>query len=247
VEGSSRRVLLNQEIKTAINMKKTLCLTLLSALAVNVASAQFVINNSPGLFDPSFRGQPNTTWFGWGPGSFEGSTQNELIDNPAPSIGTTSLGISLTQNPANDILASSDNIYTGAALATDLLLQLPTSGSVGSGFTTIIVQGRTAFGGYDTPPGFQPILGINPIFEVGPNANGSGQFWAKYELPGNSTVYDLTIRLDSASFISIAELEFDTYWSPTGFSTDFAVVPEPSALALLGMGLTAGFLRLRSR
>ena len=229
-------------------MKKTLCLTVLSVFAANVATAQFVINSSSGLFDPSFRGQANTTWFGWGAGSFEGATQNELIDNPAPSIGTTTLGISFTQNPANDILASSDNIYTGTSAATDLLLQIPTSGTLGSGFTTIIVQGRTAFGGYDTPPSLQPISGISAIFEVGPNANGSGQFWAKYELPGNSAAYDLTINLATASFISIAELEFDTYWSPTAFAADFTVVPEPSTFALLGLGAVAGFaLRKRSR
>ena len=209
------------------------------------ASAQFVINSSTGLFDPAFRGQANTTWFGWGPGRFEGTTQNELIDNPAPNIGTTINGISFTQNPGNDILASSDNIYSGAAAATDLLLAIPTSGNVGSGFTTIIIQGRTAFGGYDIAPSFQPISGINPLFAVGPNANGAGQFWAKYELPGNLESYDLTVNLPTGSFISIAELEFDTQWSATSFAADVAVVPEPGTMAFSALGGLALLLRVQ--
>ncbi|HMP84934.1 MAG TPA: hypothetical protein PKA41_19760, partial [Verrucomicrobiota bacterium] len=97
------------------------------------ANAQFGINGSSGLFDPSFRGAANTTWFGWGYGSFEGAVNNELIDNPATTIGTAPLGVSFTQNPGNDILSSSENIYTGAAGATDLLFALPTSGTAGSG------------------------------------------------------------------------------------------------------------------
>lgn len=208
--------------------------------------AQFVIQTSGGLFDPSFRGAANTTWFGWGPNSFEGATANELIDNPSPTIGTTTTGISFTQNPGNDVLASSDNIYTGTALGTDLLLQIPTAGNLGSGFTTIIVQGRTAFGGYDTPPSFQPISGLNPVFTVGPNANGAGQFWAKYEIPGNLATYDLTIQLPTASFISIAELEFDTQWSPAAFATDLAVVPEPGVVTIAGLAGMALLLRARA-
>jgi hypothetical protein len=226
--------------------KKIPCVIVLSLLFACAAPAQFVISESTGLVEPSFRGDPNTTWFGWGPNSFEGATQDEIIDDPAPTIGTTTTGISFTQNPNNDVLASSDNIYSGAAPATDLLLQIPTSGTVGDGFTTIIVQGRTAFGGYDIPPSLQPISGIEPTFAIGPNAIGSGQFWAKYEIPGNLAAYALTIGLPAESFISIAELQFDTYWSATAFATDLAIVPEPSVLALFWVGIV-GALALRKR
>jgi hypothetical protein len=216
-------------------MKKLICLTLVGALAANIASAQFVINTSTGLFDPSFRGAANTTWFGWGSGSFDGLTNDELIDNPAPSFGTTTTGMTLNQSTAFDILSSGNNIYTSTQPATDLLLDLPTSGPPGSGFTTLIIQGRTAFGGYDIPPFFNEVAGVSPTYAQGYNANGAGQFWAKYDIAGNLSSYNLAITLAAASFTSIAELEVDTYWSATGFAPDTVTVPEPSALALLGL------------
>jgi hypothetical protein len=217
-------------------MKRLFCLTLVGVLAANLAAAQFVINSSPGLFDPSFRGQANTTWFGWGPGSFDGASNNELIDNPAPTIGTTTVGVSLTQSTAFDILSSGNNIYTATAGATDLLLNLPTSGTTGSGFTTLIIQGRTAFGSYAPAPVFNSVGGVSAIYAQANNANGAGQFWAKYEIAGNQSAYDLAITLVAESFTSIAELQVDTYWSATGFAPDTAVVPEPSTLGLLGLG-----------
>lgn len=229
-------------------MKKVLCLAVVGALAANVVSAQFVINSSPGLFDPSFRGQANTTWFGWGPGSFDGLTNDELIDNPAPTIGTTTAGVSLTQSTAFDILSSGNNIYTGTAGATDLLLNLPTSGTTGSGFTTLIIQGRTAFGSYAPAPVFNDIGGVGAAFAQVNNANGAGQFWAKYEITGNQSDYNLAVTLIAGSFTSIAELEVDTYWSATGFAPDTAVVPEPGMLALLALGSLAGLgLKPRAR
>lgn len=232
-------------------MKKLFCLTLVGALAANIASAQFVINSSSGLFDPSFRGAANTTWFGWGSGKFDGLTNNELIDNPAPSFGTTTLGVSFTQSTAFDILSSGNNIYTAGAPATDLLLTIPTSGTPGSGFTTLIIQGKTAFGSFGIAPAFADIAGVSATFELGMNAGlpaPSGQFWAKYEIAGNLSSYDLAITLAENSNTSIAELEVDTFWSATGFSTDVAVVPEPTALALLGLGSFAGLvLKKRAR
>lgn len=223
-------------------MKKLFCFTLVGALAANITPAQFVINTGSGLFDPSFRGAANTAWFGWGSGKFDGLTNNELIDNPAPSFGTTPLGVSFTQSTAFDILSSGNNIYTGAAGATDLLLAIPTSGTPGSGFTTLIIQGKTAFGSYGVAPAFGDIAGVSASYAQGNNLLGAGQFWAKYEIVGNHSSYDLAITLAENSNTSIAELEVDTCWSATGFSTDVIVVPEPSALALLGLGSFAELL-----
>ena len=229
-------------------MIRAVYLAVLCALCASVASAQYVINTSPGLFDPSYRGMANTTWFGWGPGSFDGATDNELIDNPAPTIGVTIPGIAFNQSNTDDILSGSDSIYSAFAPATDLLLAAPTVGSVGTGFTTIIVQGRTAFGGFGTLPAFSDVSGVSPTFVVGDNTSGQTQFWAKYELPGNESIYNLAITIAAASHTSIAELEVDTYWSAGGYAPDFAIVPEPSTFALIGLGsLAVVGLRIKSR
>lgn len=226
-------------------MKKLFCLALVGIAAANLASAQFTLNTATGLFDPSFRGQANTTWFGWGPGSFDGATPNELIDNPAPTLGTTTAGVSFTQSTPADILSSTDNIYSGFAGQTDLLLAIPTSGTAGSGFTTLIIQGRALFGGFGTAPLFNDILGVSPTFVVGNNALGTGQFWAKYEIAGNVSSYNLTVTLAAASHTSIGEIEVDTIWSATGFAPDTTVVPEPTTLALVGLGGFALLLKRR--
>lgn len=227
-------------------MNKLFCLTLVGVAAAHVASAQFAINTATGLFDPAFRGQAHTTWFGWSSGSFDGSSNNELIDNPVTTIGTTTAGVSLTQSTAFDILSSGNNIYTSTADATDLLLAIPTSGAVGSGHTTVIIQGKTAFGGFSTPPLFNDIAGVSATYAAGDNLAGAAQFWAKYEIAGNLASYDLAITLAAASFTSIAELEVDTLWSATGFAPDTAAVPEPSVLALVGLGSWALFLKHRA-
>jgi len=217
-------------------MKKMFCLALAGAFVTQIASAQFAINSSSGLFALSYRGTANSTWYGWGSGSFDGLTNDELIDNPAPTFGSTVAGLSFTQSPDHDILSSGNNIYTGGAPGnTDLLFALPTSGTSGSGFTTIILQGKTAFGPFGGEPLFGLINGTSATYISGLNATGGGQFWAKFELAGNQPIYNLTITLANTT-ISIAELQIDTYWSATGFASDTAVVPEPSSLALVGLG-----------
>ena len=227
-------------------MKKMFCLAVAGVLGVHAASAQFVINNGTGLFAPSFRGSANSTWFGWGSGSFDGLTNDEIIDNPTPTFGTTVAGLSFTQTPtSHDILSSGNNIYTGGAAGnTDLLFSLPTSGTVGSGFTTIILQGKTAFGGFGSEPLFSLIGGTGATYVSGANLAGSSQFWAKYEIVGNLPIYNLAVTLANAN-ISISEVQIDTYWSATGFAADTAVVPEPSSLALVALGSFAVVARKR--
>ena len=218
---------------------------------LQTASA-FVISTAPGLFVPSFRDGADvdggqTTVFGWGltGGRFDGVTEDDTIDEPPVNFSPSGLNGTLVQVPANtegdggasDILAGSNNIYASPGGAV-LNLDVPINGTVGAGFTTIIVQGRTAFGAYPETVDsmFGNVGGVDPIFVEGLNALGQGQFWAKYELPGNAGAYTIPMTLPAGSSISIAELKVDTVFSENGFAADFAVVPEPSGALLILAG-----------
>lgn len=214
-----------------------------------LAHSQFVINTSPGLFTPSFRDGSNadlgnTTYWGWTSGSYDQSLDNELVDAPPVTLGTGGLNGSLNQVGSNDILSGSNNIYTGGFANEVLTLGIPTNGTPSAGFTSIIVQGRTAFGGFNVTPGlFSSIAGVAPTLVFGNNAAGQGQFWAKYEVPGNAASYSVDWSMPELT--SVAGLTVDTQWSPTGFATDTAAVPEPSVwiLVVLGASFTVFFRR----
>jgi hypothetical protein len=214
------------------------------------ASGQFIISDSPGLFTPSFRDLTNTdlgnsTFFGWGPSTgwgtsgnfrFDGTTDNDRIDLPPALQGVGGLTGTLQQLSDNTILAGSNNIYTAAFEDEYLRLQIPTNGTVGSGFTTIILQGHTAFGGFATNTtndfDFPLLAGATPNVVVGVNAAGQGQFWAKYEIPGNAASYQLDFGLLTEN-VSMSELQVDTKWRNTSFAPDTATaIPEPSSAAL---------------
>lgn len=230
---------------------------LAAVLSVSSASAAFVVTTSNGIFTPSFRGGSNTTYFGWSNGTWDGNPP--LVDgdpditpdviNGTPSINPASGGL-LTQAVAGDIVSGSDNIYTSVTGASSLGLQLliPTSGTPGAGgFTTIIAQGfglsGTLFGfsGALDGFGFGAINGIQPEYVIGRNAAGRGQWWAKWELPGNAASY--TVDLFGAegspggSVLSVTDMQVDSWFSESGFAPDIAVVPEPSALLLSFAGL----------
>ena len=143
---------------------------LAAILAGSQASAAFVIAETNGLFDPSFRGAANTTYFGWANGTWDGNADSTPPDpvipdviSGTPSINPGSLAGSsfLTQSGTNDVVSGSNNIYSSVAgiTAAGLQLIIPTSGVVGSaGFTTIIIQGvglnGAGFGGTSGLDGF---------------------------------------------------------------------------------------------
>jgi len=234
---------------------------LAAILAGSQASAAFVIAESTGLFSPSFRGEANTTSFGWSSGTWDGNADSTPPDpvipdviNGTPSINPGSLaGTSfLTQSGSNDIVSGSNNIYSSVSgiNAAGLQLTIPTSGVVGSsGFTTIIIQGvglnGAAFGGTSGLDGFGfgAIDGILPEYIIGTNADIEGQWWTKWELPGNAASYTVNItgaQNGEGSVVSVTDLTIDTLYSGSGFAADLAVVPEPSAVLLsfvAGLGL----------
>lgn len=238
---------------------------LAAVLGVSSASAAFVITTSTGIFTPSFRGGSNTTYFGWTNGSWDGNPPavegdpdiTPDIINGTPSINPAS-GALLTQAVAGDIVSGSNNIYTSVAGANALGLQLliPTAGTPGlAGFTTIIAQGfglsGNLFGFTEALDGFGfgAINGIQPEYVIDRNADGRGQWWAKWELPGNAASYTVDVigkeGFPGGSVLSVTDMQVDTWFSESGFAPDIAVVPEPSALLLSFAGIALVVRRRR--
>lgn len=246
---------------------------LLVALVAAPTQADFVISTASGLFEPSFRGDAGSNWFGYSTGTFFGTpvppSASRILNNTAPTLGNVGLadGVEFYQNDRNDapfvgIGASSGNLYTGqgpigkTAAAT---MVVPTAGTPGSGFTTIILQGYTNVAGgqgVDTLIGNYGRLSINGAqpteWVIGGNAENRGQWWARFDLLGNQADYTIDwnfIGGVGTTPVSIAELTVDSFWSASGFAPDTAVaVPEPSSLVLLGCGIAGVyFLRRRAR
>ncbi len=246
----------------------------LSALcaAATVGSAQYVISEATGLFAPSFREEANTTWFGWSSGTFFGTpvpaSSSRILNNIAPTLGNVGLadGVEFYQDDyaaSTPVIigASSGNIYTGQGAIgkqASATLVAPTDGIVGTGYTTIIIQGVTTTSGMGGPSGlianppiFGDINGVEAEFIIGVNGASQGQWWAKYEIFGNEADYTFDITFNGGtgtSPISIAGLTVDTYWNAEGFaSVSASAVPEPSSFAALAGLATLGAAALRRR
>ena len=175
------------------------------------------------------------------------------VINGTPSINPGSLaGPLLAQNTAADVVSSSNNVYTGPANV-NLTLTVPTAGTPGTGFTTIIVQGNglAGFGGITDLFTFGTIEGVAATYVHGANAdNQEAQFWAKWELPGNAASYSVNVGGSTfgAGVLSISDMTVDALWSPSGYAPDaVAAVPEPTSFALVGAALTAATVLVRRR
>ena len=259
---------------------RNLCYATATCVGLSLGGAQafaanFNIKTSAGVFTPSFRGQSNTTWFGWesfddpafgNDNTTDASPTSEvedwIIDDQFPDIGADGSGqarilghnlpFDLDPNLTGvDHISSTRNIYTGASTLNETITA-PTNGSVGTGYTTIIVQGVTAFGPLGGQIDFTPIDGFLPVAVQADNLIGSGQFWAKYEIPGNAATYDFTLTSSvlgssNGENISLTRLVIDTIWSDSGFATDVAAVPEPTTSVLLAAGAAGTILLLRRR
>ena len=219
--------------------------------------AASVISEATGLYVPSYRLNANTTYFGWSEGHFFGqpvpASSIRILNNPTVSFGNVGAadGVQFFQNDRNAspfvmIGSSAGNVYTGSGpigKEASATLVVPTWGTPGTGFTTIILQGRTipagGFSSLETLVGNFPVFtvaGIVPTdFAIAGNAANQGQWWAKFELPGNSSIFEVNIRFPGGSGttpISIAEMSVDTLWSSAGYASDSAV-PEPTATSLI--------------
>jgi hypothetical protein len=257
---------------------------LAAAIGLSAATSEaavFIIseNNTNALFVPTFRDTSgnnanNTTWFGWGSGDFGGSWYNtvhpttpvtndyQLIEGALPTLGSTSKVGSLSQVNDYSILSGSSNIYPsstklGGATHETININIPINVSlndVGTGFTTIIIQGTTTSGPYGTnPPNFLALNydgDVQMSYVLGTNIStggiGKGQFWVKYDIVGSAEAF--TVSFLAGLNGSIAGLTVDTIWSPTQIATDTALaVPEPSTYFLAGLGLMVLAWRYRRR
>lgn len=228
---------------------------LAALLAGSSANAALIINEATTLFTPSFAGTANSTSFGWNSGGWDGNPDDVSPVDIIQSIPNYSTGLAgvLTQTVPADIVSGSNNIYSSINVINNLGLKLwvPTIGSVGStGYTTIIIQGNglAGFGGVDGF-GYGAINGILPEYLIGLNAAGKAQWWAKWEIPGNQSFYNVDIV--GAQFgasplvVSVTDMSVHTWYSADGFSPDVAQIPEPSALVLSLAGASLAFRRRR--
>lgn len=262
-----------------MNLRKTTCL-LTSLLALAVPQAEAVVfniseNTSGMLFTPTFRDTTggnanNTTWFGWESGDFAGNLHSSglyrVLDGAATTVGSGLLKGSLSQQNGYNILSGSNNIYPStskfpAGVTSETVnINIPINVSlanIGTGYTTIIIQGNTTDGPYGSnPPQFLSLDypgNVEMTYVLGTNQRpisggiGKGQFWMKYEIEGSASSF--TVSFIAGLSGSIAGLTVDTIWSPTQIATDTAIatVPEPSAILLIGFGLVLLVWKMRRR
>ena len=227
--------------------------TALAALTLAAGAADattFDIRSATGLFAPTFRGDAGATWVGWD--LFDDNGAGDMIINDqTPDIGTD--GGSFVTTNGEDHISGSLNYYSGfGAVAEDVTFEV--DGVDGSGFTTIIVQAKTLFGGFgEEAIGFSPIEGVLPTVvstvdrpAVGANAIGQGQLFAKYEIPTGLSGTQ-TLSISGGIQTSIDQFVVDTFWSADGFAADGAVMtPEPTAAVLAALAL-AGATASRRR
>jgi hypothetical protein len=236
----------------------------------DAGATTYNISAQTNLVVVDFRGQSNTTYFEWTDGRFFGLpvplSSSRILNNTPPTLGLTS-GVQFYQNDraaTNFVLigSSSGNIYTGQgpigkqAAATMVAPAAPNI--LDSGFTTLVIQGRTlTAGGFSTVatlisnyPVFSSINGVAPSFVIAGNATNQGQWWAQYNLPGSASEYTIGWSFPggpATTPISISGLSVDTYWSDTGYA-NVGAVPEPGTVMLLGLaGLTLAAWRLASK
>lgn len=236
-------------MNTSTHTKRTtlsvLVLATLSSLPGVHAATTFEIIPGTAIFTPSFRGASNTTWVGWETfrNDADPSNSSSVINDALPDIGTGN-GSFVTTN-GEDHISSSFNYYSGGGTVAETI-SFGTAGIVGTGFTTIVAQGITAFGPFGATINFSDIAGVTANVVTATNSNNAGQFWAKWEIPGNAANYSFDISTASdSSLVSFTRFVVDTQWAPTLSATDTAIIPEPTS-AILGL-VSCGILLRRRR
>ena len=205
-----------------------------------VMAATFAISSLTTLVTPSTRGNAGTTYYGWdtfsgNPGDAGFPNLTAPINDSTPELGTNPGLALLVTNNGEDHISSSQNYYSASGSVNETVT-FDTSGTAGTGVTTLILQGITAFGDFGAPITFSSINGVAPVVVFGVNAAAKGQFWVRWDVPGNQDTYTATLTSGANSNNSFDILSVDTYWnSGTTYQPDLVVVPEPSSALLLGV------------
>lgn len=187
----------------------------------------FKLNQQSVVIAPTTRGRANTTYFGWD--TFcEVGFDNVPINDTTPDIGTTTTGVSFVTTNAEDHISSSRNLYVGFGTLSEEITVV-TDGTVDSGFTTVIAQAITAFGGFPSSNlTFSAIEGVNPEVIVTTNLAAKGQVWAKWKIPGNKASYTFTVTAPTGqSGWSFDKFVVDTYWNATSYQPDTVTAGNP--------------------
>lgn len=190
----------------------------------------FKMDQETSVVTPTTRGSANTTHFGWE--TFcEVGFDNVPINDTTPDIGTAT-GVSFITTNAEDHISSSRNLYVGAGTLAEEVTVV-TDGTVGSGFTTIIAQAVTAFGGFPNASlTFSSINGVVPQVVQTTNIAGKGQVWAKWKLPGNQASYTFTVTGPTGvTGWSFDKFIVDTLWSATVYQPDRMTAGNAALLA----------------
>ncbi|MBP7949718.1 MAG: PEP-CTERM sorting domain-containing protein [Verrucomicrobiales bacterium] len=207
-----------------------------------LTAATYSIAEQTALIAPSTRGGPNTTYYGWDTFN-DADARNVPINDNTPDMGTAPVGALFRTTNGEDHVLGSGNFYLFAGNPAEEVTAVA-SGILGTGFTTVILQGLASFDPFPGPWVFAPVNGVAPQVVQGVNAGNFGQFWVRYDLPGNDASYVIPFGATGQHF-SLDKFTVDTFWSPTGFQPDLVIVPEPSGALVLALSLGAVVLGRR--
>lgn len=212
------------------------------------SGATYDLATATDLFAPSFRGEANTTWVGWD--TFDdGGTLSEIINDTTPDLGADAGSFVTTSG--EDHLSGSGNYYAGGTPVAESVSFTTDAGT--GGFTTVIVQAMTLFGGWGDAIAFGPIDGIAPVqvLQAGNQrlnfGTTGGSLFAKYEIVGPITTPEFTLATSGfGGPTSFDQFTVETFWSPSGFAPDSAIAtPEPASASVMLMALMGFAARSR--